>query len=1801
MPEAQVPVASRSRSLDLVGNGMLAAACFAAAQAGPLQFGGSSLLPVWLPAGVALGALLLWGLRLVPGAALGVFAAALFAGQPVSAALTLTAATALGAWMAGWLLLRTPGFSARLDGPRQLLQLMAVGAFLAPLLSATLAVLLLAADPLGRHELTLLGFAMWWAQDALGVVLVTPLILAWAAQRVDESRSGHTLESIGLALLQVLVYVYVFIVQSAPQAYLCLPLALLSALYLELRWVAVANLLTFSIAAGGTLLEAGPFAAQWPTLARFHLQSFGIVACLTALVVATLAAERRRNSTAVKESAERFRQLAALSSDWYWEQDENLRFTYISDGYEQKSGLTAGAALGKTRFAVGNQFDSEAQRRQHEEDLAHHRPFRDVELHRYTRDGELRFASISAEPVLDQHGRFRGYRGVGRDVTRRKLAERALRASEARLKSLVDLSYDWYWEQDENLRFTVIAGRAADDRRVLPEQIIGKTRWEDPSTEVADADRRSHDAAVAARLPFRDVTITRHNMGAEPRVMSVSGEPIFDDDGRFRGYRGVARDVTLQFKAEREIAEAKRFLDALIAAFPSPILIKDAEHRYVAANAAFCRFFRRDLDQILGKTDYDFFSAEDAGWFQEADRRALEGGSPVEYERPYPIAGRINWMLVRKTALTRPDGNRVVVLLLLDVTERRAAEEALRASEQRFRSLTQLSADWYWEQDRELRFTFVSGGAAGGSLTSMQDTLGKTRFELELEFESEKARQDHLATLLARRPFRDLPLHGGPSGHWVLVSGEPVFDPQGEFIGYRGVGRDVTAQRQAQAEIAEGRKFLDELLSAVPTPISVKDAEHRFVHVNDAFCQLTGQSKETLLGADDRLVLPAEEAEFAWQHDDEALESDQPIQYEHIYQLGGETRWMLIRKCRLSRPDGSHIIVSSLIDISNLKAVEAALRGSEARMKSLLELSADWLWEQDQDMRYTYLSAEAPLKGGFEPAVALGRTRLELPYQWESQAQQDGHLQELAARRTFRDLHLMRADGENSVRHVSISGVPVLGSHGEFLGYRGTGKDITERMLAEHRIARLKEMYAAMTEANDAIIHSKSTDSLFAAICRIAVDYGHFVFARIALIEHQTGWVHTIASAGTHNGYADKLTVSIDDSRPEGQGSAAYAARTGTNYISNDTSIDERSLGWRETLAELGIRAQATMLLRRQGSIVGTLHLYADQVGVFDEELTAMLERLAANLSFALDNFQRDEARKAAEAALRESETRFRDFADAAGEYVWEADLEDRFTYVSSRVQSVWSFSDQELIGRTPFDFMPPGEDERVREWLAQNVRTDGSFRDLEHRILTRNAETRWLLVNAVGMFDEHGTLIGRRGTGRDVTDRKTAEARISYLATRDPLTELPNRVLFNDRLEQGIVAARRGNQSLALLFIDLDRFKYINDSLGHQIGDVLLKEVAARMLSCVRKGDTLSRLGGDEFVVTLDGLEHAEDAGQVAAKIIKTLARPFEIAGHTLTTSCSIGISIFPLDAEDDRTLMKNADTAMYHAKEKGRNNYQFFSSEMNVRAVERHNLETALRRAIDRQEFVLFFQPQVDIRSGRVVGMEALLRWEHPERGLLLPSTFIGVAEESGLIDPIGQWVLRSACQRAKAWQDDGHPPMKIAVNISARQLNRPRDFSRALARVLSSTGLDPRYLELEMTESLLLHNADENIAVLRRLGKDGVRIAVDDFGTGYSSLSYLRQLPIDTLKIDRSFVRDIEIDSEDAAIVHAVVAMGHSLELQVTAEGVETRGQLEALARIGCDEYQGYLFSKPVSAADAAARFLAPRQLDLRVSNS
>jgi diguanylate cyclase (GGDEF)-like protein len=419
-------------------------------------------------------------------------------------------------------------------------------------------------------------------------------------------------------------------------------------------------------------------------------------------------------------------------------------------------------------------------------------------------------------------------------------------------------------------------------------------------------------------------------------------------------------------------------------------------------------------------------------------------------------------------------------------------------------------------------------------------------------------------------------------------------------------------------------------------------------------------------------------------------------------------------------------------------------------------------------------------------------------------------------------------------------------------------------------------------------------------------------------------------------------------------------------------------------------------------------------------------------------------------------------------------------------------------------------------------------------------------------------------------------------MAHHDALTDLPNRVLLYDRIGRQMAQTRRNQRVMALLFIDLDRFKNVNDSLGHQAGDRLLQAVARRLIGCVRDADTVARLGGDEFVVVLSEINSPEDAANVAQKVLEALSQPFRIADQDLHITPSVGICTFPRDGEDVETLMRNADIAMYHAKEMGRNNYQFFTAEMNATAHQRLALENDLRRALERSEFILHYQPQLDLKTGEIVGFEALVRWRHPDRGMVPPSQFIPVAEDTGLISRLGEWVLQQACAQAAEWQKAGYAHLQVAVNLSAQQFRR-EDIAETVARALEHTGLPAARLELEITESVMIQQPEQAVVKFGQLNAMDVQLSIDDFGTGYSSLSYLKRFPIDKLKIDQSFVRDISTDPDDAAIVTAIIAMAHSLGLEVIAEGVETAEQLAFLKVLGCDKAQGYYFSRPVPAQE------------------
>jgi diguanylate cyclase (GGDEF)-like protein/PAS domain S-box-containing protein len=554
--------------------------------------------------------------------------------------------------------------------------------------------------------------------------------------------------------------------------------------------------------------------------------------------------------------------------------------------------------------------------------------------------------------------------------------------------------------------------------------------------------------------------------------------------------------------------------------------------------------------------------------------------------------------------------------------------------------------------------------------------------------------------------------------------------------------------------------------------------------------------------------------------------------------------------------------------------------------------------------------------------------------------------------------------------------------------------------------------------------------------------------------------------------------------------------------------------------------------------------------------------------------------RTEAELALREAERRYHSLFENAIEGIFRTTPDGQYLDANPALARIYGFtSPQEVIESLRDIRRQLYVDPTRREEFMRIVKARGSISGFESEVYRKNGDVIWISENARAVFDASGNVLYYEGTVEDITERRLYQARIEQQANYDTLTGLANRSLLNDRLQQAIFAAATYGTRLAVVFVDLDRFKFINDSLGHHVGDQLLKAMAERFKACVRDYDTVARLGGDEFVLLINGQGEADAVGTVMERMLDVIAQPWRTAQGEFEVTCSIGVALYPDDGADAPTLLKHADSAMYRAKEHGRNNFQFFTNELNELMKERLELESNLRRALERGQFELLYQPRVDLATRNIVGCEALIRWQHPARGVIAPGRFIPIAEEIGLIGSIGHWVLHTACAQGKAWQDAGYAPCVVSVNVSPRQFRRD-DLVETIAEVLADTGLAPRFLEIELTENMVMHDGEHMIEMLHAIKRLGVQIAVDDFGTGYSSLSYLKRFPVDRLKVDRSFVQDIATDADDAAIVRTIIALGHNLGLKVVAEGVETEEQIAFLSANACDELQGYYFSRPVS---------------------
>jgi len=952
----------------------------------------------------------------------------------------------------------------------------------------------------------------------------------------------------------------------------------------------------------------------------------------------------------------------------------------------------------------------------------------------------------------------------------------------------------------------------------------------------------------------------------------------------------------------------------------------------------------------------------------------------------------------------------------------RRVTQALRLSEERFRHLTSLSADWFWETDAEHRISWLSGGSAVATLFGGAMAHGKRLWEIpgvEVEPRALVEHFERLHRLEAQLPFFDFIISrsGGEESAHVVI-GKPHYDAAGRFLGYRGVGQDITDKRRADRAVADARERLQLALDGSSAGLWDTDLRTGEVYLSEGGAEILGQpgaNTRTTVDALKRIVNPEDLPRVEWESRQTVKGETKEYALEHRVRLAsGNWKWVLSRGKVVERDPATGRalrMAGTILDITERKLAEQASREAEARYRALIELAPDGVT----------VFSNAIIEYA-NPAAA---------------------------------------------RIVKASSPKQL-----------MGMKIEDLVHPEHR-------------------------------ARLAV--------RLAYL-----------SAGP-----------------------------------GVTAFEERRLRCLDG-SEVVVEAASVSFLERGRLVVQSVV----------RDVT--------------------EQRKARE-LLAEREQRFRDVLEASGEYVWETDAAWRYTFLSERVETVLGYLRHEMIGRTPREFMPLGEAQAMDEWFAKRAAHASGFRDLVHRSLTKSGRIVWQSVNGVPVRDAAGKLAGYRGTGADITARTHAEDRIRFLATRDALTGLPNRVLLADRASQAILAAARARGSIAVLYLDLDRFKLVNDSLGHAAGDALLRAVAERLGASLERDDTLARIGGDEFVLLWNGLKSSHDAATLAQRAQGILARPFTIEGRTLNVSASIGISVYPGDGGDFGELLKNAGTAANHAKETGRDRFLFFSPELNARAVARLGMENDLNRALARGELLLHWQPVLGA-GAQIVGAEALVRWQHPQEGMLMPDRFISVAEDCGLIRPLGQWTMARALSQIGAWrrqdgtqrrQDGtqrrgGAKELWFALNVSAHELAQGDAYVAQVAAALAANQVPGECIELEITERVLMSHLAENVETLRKLARHGVRIAIDDFGTGYSSLAYLRHLPIDKLKIDRSFLRELDAHPADATIVQTIAAMAKALGLRVAAEGVESEAQLARLQALGCDEWQGYHFSVPLDAA-------------------
>jgi len=1376
--------------------------------------------------------------------------------------------------------------------------------------------------------------------------------------------------------------------------------------------------------------------------------------------------------------------------------------------------------------------------------------------------------------------------------------------SAERFGSLVALTSDIYWEQDAQYRFTHFSGTRTEMVEALLRMSLGKRRWDHKYVNMSAADWHAHRALLQARLPFRDLELGR--VGDDGKLMwtSTSGEPFFNSHGRFAGYRGLGKDITarkreqaltaLEHSTTRALAEAETnaagvqaVLRAICELQGWPVgryFVVDEEARLLRFAAAWsteaplAKAYAAKSKAMVYRPGQglsgDAWETGEPVWVADVSKDARASGSGHLAARKPNLRGGALVIPVKDRGRTigmlsfaSPESKEPDELLLRSLRtigdqlgqflQRKQSEFALAQSEAEFRQTFELAASGIAHVSLDGRFmrvnrrlcTILGYGPDELIGRSVKDISHRDDRDVTDAERGRLRRGDVESTSFEKRYMK----RDGTTV-WVNLTVALVRNAKGEPQHEISIMEDISERKEAEAKLRRFRAGLD---AAADMVFLVEPGTARVLDFNDAVCRTLGYARDELLGQPAikvRLDVPLAQLLNEYERIERAKQQSETAQIVYRHRDGSPIPVEATRRL-LHTAEGPILVINSR-DLRERRAAENALRESEARFRSLTKLSSDWYWEQDAELRFTQFEGGGG-EGGYDPAaVVLGKPVWENPGLDEASADWDAHRAALERREPFRDFEYSYTDKHGNRYYISASGEPIFDDEGRFKGYRGTARDITRRRRHEDELRRFR---AAMDMSVDAIFLTERSTMRFVDVNKAACN----------ALGHPRARLLAMGPDEVFGAPREEIERAFDEVVRKGRG----GIRSERMY--KDASGDER---WTE-------------LHRRALETGGSWIIVTVARDITDRKLAE--ERRARNLR------RQERIARFGQEALAE-----RDPAEL----------------VRSAVQTLLEALNSEAVGY--FEPGPNGGEMVLRALVGTN--SDGAhggvFRFADDHPVSRvqqNGEPSFVTGSEldIGWARLFGSValtpvraqqgvravlcIGQRaqdGFGDEAVNfmraiatilstalqRIDSETRLTYLAQFDSLTGLPNRALLTDRFAQAIVQAGRRATALGVLFVDLDEFKVVNDTLGHAAGDELLQATAKRLQASIRPGDTVARIAGDEFALLLADLGNQDHAAIVAQKIIAALSEPFSLRGREVLVTASIGIATFPGDAKEAEALLAAADAAMYRAKQSGRNAYQFFTPDLNVRMRARAETTAELRRALERDEFELHYQPKIDLQQRAVCGVEALLRWRHPTRGLVPPADFIPLLEESGLIVPVGEWVLKTACIALNQRIAAGFAPHTVAVNLSARQF-RQQDLAERIKAIVAACDVEPSLVDLEITESHLVQEPEHAIRVLRSLRDAGIGLAIDDFGTGYSSLAYLTRFPLSALKIDRSFVAKSLEDETSAAIVRAIIDLAHTLRFTVIAEGVETEAQAVFLRGLRCTQGQGYLFARPMPEAD------------------